>query len=296
MGVLPCVAWGFGTAVGELPPYFISREAARAKRKDGEYQKEIEESRGKTDPFSRMKMWTIDMTQKYGFVGVFLLASWPNAAFDMCGMACGYLMMPFWTFFLATALGKGVVKVNFQAGFFIALFSKQFFQKVLVPVAGLASSVLALFGDKFAHVDVATVMSTQRDKVIRKFQKQGRFSVEQATGGRNYLTEADVGGLYAGFEDPQGCVSRVMKTWDANQDGVLSQEEIQGAVSGTDGKFSLGTLDPDAGGDSWMKMGWDLFLAGVIAFFLISVIDQMASQKLAELAEAKEKKGKKKMK
>jgi hypothetical protein len=24
-----------------------------------------------------------------GFVGIFLLASWPNAAFDLCGMCCG---------------------------------------------------------------------------------------------------------------------------------------------------------------------------------------------------------------
>ena len=24
-----------------------------------------------------------------GFVGILLLASWPNAAFDLCGMCCG---------------------------------------------------------------------------------------------------------------------------------------------------------------------------------------------------------------
>ena len=75
-------------------------------------------------------MWTIDFTERLGFLGVLLLASWPNAAFDMCGMACGYLNMPFWTFFGATALGKGVVKVTFQACFFITLFSKEFFALV----------------------------------------------------------------------------------------------------------------------------------------------------------------------
>ena len=31
-------------------------------------------------------MYTIEFTEKHGFFGVYLLASWPNAAFDMCGM------------------------------------------------------------------------------------------------------------------------------------------------------------------------------------------------------------------
>ena len=37
-----------------------------------------------------------------------------NAAFDMCGMACGWLEMPFWTFLGATVLGKGFTKVTIQ--------------------------------------------------------------------------------------------------------------------------------------------------------------------------------------
>lgn len=52
--------------------------------------------------------------KRRGFWGIFMLASWPNAAFDLCGIACGAFMMPFWTFFLGTLLGKGVVKVNMQ--------------------------------------------------------------------------------------------------------------------------------------------------------------------------------------
>ena len=59
-------------------------------------------------------MYTIEFTEKHGFFGVYLLASWPNAAFDMCGMACGWLEMPFWTFLGATVLGKGFTKVTIQ--------------------------------------------------------------------------------------------------------------------------------------------------------------------------------------
>ena len=62
--------------------------------------------------FSCAKVWTIKFTEQYGFIGILLLASWPNAAFDMCGMACGWLEMPFWTFFGATLVGKAFVKVR----------------------------------------------------------------------------------------------------------------------------------------------------------------------------------------
>merc|ERR1712136_487446 len=101
-----------GAAVGEPPPYLVSKAARLTGSSDSEYHSEIEEAKSKTDAFSRMKIWTINFTERHGFMGILMLASWPNAAFDMCGMCCGYLLMPFWTFFIATALGKGVIKVN----------------------------------------------------------------------------------------------------------------------------------------------------------------------------------------
>ena len=62
--------------------------------------------------------------EKRGFWGIFMLASWPNAAFDLCGMACGAFRMPFFTFFLGTILGKGLVKVNIQNLLFVCLFRR----------------------------------------------------------------------------------------------------------------------------------------------------------------------------
>ena len=44
-------------------------------------------------------------------MGVLLLASWPNAFFDLCGIVCGHFRMPFWQFFGATLIGKGIIKV-----------------------------------------------------------------------------------------------------------------------------------------------------------------------------------------
>ena len=58
-----------------------------------------------------------------GFWGILMLASWPNAAFDLCGICCGTFMMPFWTFFGATLIGKALIKAPTQAAFFVMLFS-----------------------------------------------------------------------------------------------------------------------------------------------------------------------------
>ena len=49
---------------------------------------------------------------RHGFIGILVLAAWPNAAFDLCGICCGHFLMPFWEFFGATLIGKGLIKVR----------------------------------------------------------------------------------------------------------------------------------------------------------------------------------------
>ena len=51
-------------------------------------------------------------SNRHGFWGIFLLAAWPNALFDLCGICCGHFLMPFWQFFGATLMGKAFVKVR----------------------------------------------------------------------------------------------------------------------------------------------------------------------------------------
>ena len=58
-----------------------------------------------------MQAWMLGFIQKHGFLGILLLAAWPNAAFDLCGICCGHFQMPFWQFFSATFIGKALIKV-----------------------------------------------------------------------------------------------------------------------------------------------------------------------------------------
>lgn len=127
--------WGFGTAVGEVPPYWVSRAAALAGRRDVEFENLTQKKSSSSSSSSGswlspsawvqwMQEWMINFLQRYGFWGVFAMAAWPNAAFDLCGVACGHFGMPFWTFFSAVVLGKGVVKVFGQTCFFTLLFAE----------------------------------------------------------------------------------------------------------------------------------------------------------------------------
>lgn len=118
----PCFFWGAGTALGEVPPYWVSRAAALAGEKNSEFL-EATESKSSWNIVNVMKDWMIDFLQRHGFVGVLLMAAWPNMAFDLCGICCGHFLMPFWQFLGATFIGKALIKANGQAMFFIMLFT-----------------------------------------------------------------------------------------------------------------------------------------------------------------------------
>jgi len=113
------VLWGAGTAIGEIPPYFVSYSAAKlGSLSNGE----LEELHMSNDPVTRMKRWMIEVLQKYGFWGVFAFSAYPNAAFDLCGICCGHFLMPFWSFFGGTFLGKAGVKAPGQIAGAVFLF------------------------------------------------------------------------------------------------------------------------------------------------------------------------------
>eukprot|EP00948_MAST-09A_sp_MAST-9A-sp1_P003933 g3933.t1 len=127
-----CFLWGTGTAFGEIPPYLFSYAAVAAGNveNDAEYQnfenakrkQKMDSSSGTTkrneeslNIIERLRLWTLNFVEEYGFWGVLALSSWPNAAFDMCGICCGHFQMPFFSFFSAVWIGKAVIKVNLQA-------------------------------------------------------------------------------------------------------------------------------------------------------------------------------------
>merc|ERR1719308_339975 len=79
--------------------------------------------------------------QKVGFLGILLCASIPNPLFDLAGITCGHFLVPFWTFFGATLIGKAVVKMHIQKIFVILAFNKELFEGVVsllvqIPVLG----------------------------------------------------------------------------------------------------------------------------------------------------------------
>jgi membrane protein YqaA with SNARE-associated domain len=55
---------------------------------------------------------------------VLLLASIPNPLFDLAGLTCGHLQINFWVFFISTAIGKSLVKINIQIVTIILVFSE----------------------------------------------------------------------------------------------------------------------------------------------------------------------------
>ena len=145
------MCWGAGTALGELPPYFM----ARAARLTGKYRfvrckpiwiavsgvqdeddedlqefqellesQEKGESSSNLDLMTRGKLFMHDLVQRVGFFGILAAASIPNPLFDLAGITCGHFLVPFWTFFGATLIGKAVIKMHIQKVFIIFLFSK----------------------------------------------------------------------------------------------------------------------------------------------------------------------------
>lgn len=293
---IPCMLWGFGTAVGELPPYLVSKAARQSGSTDEEFAKEMEDAKSKTDVFNRMKLWTVNFTEQHGFLGIFLLASWPNAAFDMCGMCCGYLLMPFWTFFIATALGKGLVKVNGQAVVFVNLFGSAAFEVLLKGFDSMNSLIEAMLGK---DLQLRAVISNLRAKLLAKFHQHNRMHPEQLfhNDDDNRLEFHEICKLYDTEEEEKKkeIAFRVLQEWDKNGDQALCVAEVKNAASVTDGKISLSSLDPGAP-TSFLKVCWELFVAALILYFLVSIMNQMAQSKQAEYDEARVEELKKKSK
>ena len=48
----------------------------------------------------------------------------PNPLFDLAGITCGHFLVPFWTFFGATLIGKAVIKMHIQKVFIILAFNE----------------------------------------------------------------------------------------------------------------------------------------------------------------------------
>ncbi|XP_033149512.1 vacuole membrane protein 1-like [Drosophila busckii] len=118
---LEAFLWGFGTALGELPPYFMAK-AARLSGYDSDDSEGLAEFEALNAKRNKKNLSFIDkaklrmerIVERIGFFGILACASIPNPLFDLAGITCGHFMVPFWTFFGATFIGKAIVKMHIQ--------------------------------------------------------------------------------------------------------------------------------------------------------------------------------------
>ncbi|XP_051129533.1 vacuole membrane protein KMS1 [Andrographis paniculata] len=126
---LEAVLWGIGTALGELPPYFISRAASLSGGKMNAME-DLDASSAEETGFisarlNQIKLWFLSRAQYLNFFSILLLASVPNPLFDLAGIMCGQFGIPFWEFFLATMIGKALIKTHIQTVFIISVCNNQ---------------------------------------------------------------------------------------------------------------------------------------------------------------------------
>lgn len=128
---LAACMWGAGTALGELPPYFMAKAARLSgEEPDSEDYEEFEDMLEPNDDGSnqslatRITLFMKQLVEKAGFLGIMACASIPNPLFDLAGITCGHFLVPFWTFFGATLIGKAIIKTHIQQIFVIVGFSE----------------------------------------------------------------------------------------------------------------------------------------------------------------------------
>ncbi|XP_039633745.1 vacuole membrane protein 1-like [Perca fluviatilis] len=143
---LEACMWGAGTAIGELPPYFMARAArlSGADPDDENYQKFeeiLDQTQSAQDFATRAKVAVQKLIQRVGFFGILACASIPNPLFDLAGITCGHFLVPFWTFFGATLIGKAVIKMHIQKLFVIVTFSRH----IVEQMVSLIGSTLPLW-------------------------------------------------------------------------------------------------------------------------------------------------------
>ncbi|XP_043217285.1 vacuole membrane protein 1-like isoform X2 [Amphibalanus amphitrite] len=164
---LEAFMWGAGTALGELPPYFMARAARLSGvQPDDEDFEEFEELRKKKNAgdlslLDRAKLGVERLVERVGFFGILACASIPNPLFDLAGITCGHFLVPFWTFFGATLIGKAVIKMHIQKMFVIITFNEHLVETAVDLLGRLP------LGDK-VQGPFKDLLDKQKEKLHRK--------------------------------------------------------------------------------------------------------------------------------
>lgn len=106
--------WGAGTALGELPPYFIAKAASLSSSSDEVDAVELLLKKDSLTISEKVQVGMYKLMENWGFFGILVCASIPNPLFDLAGIVCGHFGVPFITFFGATFIGKAFGKSSIQ--------------------------------------------------------------------------------------------------------------------------------------------------------------------------------------
>ena len=111
MKSLPIViSWGIGSALGEMPPYLVSR-----------YSKDDYNNMVNTLGINPKY---IEYMKQYSFPVITMMASWPNMTFDFVGVLCGVNNISPMEFLIPTIVGKAFIKAPIQAFSVIYFYSE----------------------------------------------------------------------------------------------------------------------------------------------------------------------------
>lgn len=86
----------------------------------------------------RLKLGVERLVERVGFFGILACASIPNPLFDLAGITCGHFLVPFWTFFGATLIGKAIIKTHLQQVTVIIAFSESLVNNLVTFLAKVA--------------------------------------------------------------------------------------------------------------------------------------------------------------
>ncbi|KAJ1921368.1 hypothetical protein H4219_000685 [Mycoemilia scoparia] len=171
--LLESLCWGAGTAIGELPPYFMAKAASTSGQKIPQIEELKERGQLGTSIKDKILANLNTLLEKYGFLGIFLFASIPNPLFDLAGITCGHFQVPFWTFFGATFLGKSFIKATIQSIIVITAFSKDTIEAILgylkiwsTQLHDLAENVLIRQVNLFGDSEGDAMMQPSRSSII----------------------------------------------------------------------------------------------------------------------------------
>lgn len=102
----------------------------------------------------------------------------PNPLFDLAGITCGHFLVPFWTFFGATLIGKAIIKMHIQKLFVIIAFNETLLAKAVSLLA-----FVPMVGSKLEQ-PFKTFLEKQKNKFHRK---PGTGPDTQVSGSSNCL-------------------------------------------------------------------------------------------------------------